>query len=562
MMTPDNETLRVKRNLTALVEFSRIVNSSLDLDFTLNNLLLSCFGKFLTTRGFVALMTNGKMEIKSQRGFSSEALHAFPENLLPEEIDSSTELSEFLEKGKCIHFEKISSSRRVLGFIALGEKITKTPYSDEEKDFLKTIINIASTAIENSLFIDELKAMNRDLDQRINRLSSLFELSKEFGLITEESRISKLLVYSMLGNFLTSIYAIVYFEEKSYKILETTISKAKLLDELKNPELHHIKDTIRKDEINSKFHNLAVMKFELIVPMKIQNETKGIILLGKRINNVDYNASDIEFIYSVASLAIISLENKRLFSEALEKQRLEEELELAKDIQKNLLPGELPEFKRFDIAAMSLSSKQVGGDYYDVIKNGENKYYVTIADVSGKGVPASLLMANLQAFLKSICKQNLEIEKATADINDLVTENTTDGKFITFFWCRLDDETAALKYVNAGHNPPILIRDGQISYLDKGGIIFGVMKTMIPYLSDEIQLKKDDVIVLFTDGVTEAKNEHDDEYSDQKLEELVKINVTKSSAEILNIIKESIVQFANGTPQSDDITIIVIKVKQ
>ncbi len=561
MITPDNETLRVKRNLTALVEFSRIVNSSLDLDFTLNNLLLSCFGKFLTTRGFIALMTNGKMEIKSQRGFTSELVHTFPVNILPEDIDTDQGLKEFLEHGKCIHYEKIGSSRRVLGLIALGEKITKTPYSEEEKDFLKTIINIASTAIENSLFIDELKAMNRNLDQRINRLSSLFELSKEFGLVNDESRLSKLLVYSMLGNFLTSIYAIVYFEEDSFRILETTISKAKLLDELKNPELHEIKDTIRKDEINSKFHHLASMKFELIVPMKIQNETKGIILLGKRINNVDYNDSDIEFIYSVGSLAIISLENKRLFSEALEKQRLEEELELAKDIQKNLLPGELPSFNRFDIAAVSISSKQVGGDYYDIIRNSDDKFYVAIADVSGKGVPASLLMANLQAFLKSICKQNQEIEKATADINDLVTENTTDGKFITFFWAHLDDKNGVMKYVNAGHNPPLLIRNGEIRYLDKGGIIFGVLKTMMPYISEEIQLQKDDVLVLFTDGVTEAKNDLDDEYSDSKLEELVKANVNKSSAEILTIIKESIVQFANGTPQSDDITIIVIKVK-
>ncbi|MBK8683475.1 MAG: hypothetical protein IPN26_00035 [Bacteroidetes bacterium] len=110
------------------------------------------------------------------------------------------------------------------------------------------------------------------------------------------------------------------------------------------------------------------MKVEIVVPMKMQNETKGLILLGKRVNTQSYGNSDIEFIYSIGSLAIISLENKRLFREALEKQNLEEELELAKDIQQNLLPKEIPQMPSFEIAATSISSKQVGGDYYDIIK--------------------------------------------------------------------------------------------------------------------------------------------------------------------------------------------------
>jgi sigma-B regulation protein RsbU (phosphoserine phosphatase) len=554
----DTETLKLQRNLSALVEFSRIVNSSLDLNFTLNNLLFSCLGKFLTTKGFVVIEEQGVACIKTAKGIHAEAIATFNSTCHSVSNEESLMAAYTLLGASVV--EKISSSRKDLGYIALGEKITKQPYSQEEKDFLRTILNIAGTAIENALNITELKQVNRDLDSRINRLSSLFELSKEFGLLTEESRISRLLAYSLLGHFLSSIYAIIIFEDKKAKILETTIHKGKLKDivdwlMLKNIDTHYAGEDL--EELN---HDLVNLKVEIVVPMKMQNETKGLILLGKRVNTQSYGNSDIEFIYSIGSLAIISLENKRLFREALEKQKLEEELELAKDIQQNLLPKEIPQMPSFEIAATSISSKQVGGDYYDIIKKDEEKYFVAIGDVSGKGVPAALLMANLQAFLKSICTQNVAIDVATGTINDLVSENTSDGKFITFFWGIIDNAAKTLSYVNAGHNPPLLIRNGEIIYLDKGGIILGVMKTFMPYVSETVQLESGDLIVLFTDGVTEAKSPEDEEFTDEKLEAEVKDVAGLDSGEILEKIKHSVYDHANGAFQSDDITIIVIKV--
>jgi sigma-B regulation protein RsbU (phosphoserine phosphatase) len=169
-------------------------------------------------------------------------------------------------------------------------------------------------------------------------------------------------------------------------------------------------------------------------------------------------------------------------------------------------------------------------------------------------------MANLQAFLKSICTQNVAISDATGTINDLVSENTSDGKFITFFWGIIDNATKTLNYVNAGHNPPLLIRNGEIIYLDKGGIILGVMRTFMPYVSETVQLESGDLIVLFTDGVTEAKSPEDEEFSDEKLEAEVKDVAGLNSGEILEKIKRSVYEHANGAFQSDDITIIVIKV--
>jgi len=239
---------------------------------------------------------------------------------------------------------------------------------------------------------------------------------------------------------------------------------------------------------------------------------------------------------------------------------MEEDLLIARDIQRNLLPQSLPEYEHFDIAALNVSSKQVGGDYYDVIPISENKFYIAIADVAGKGVPASLMMANIQAFLKVICRQDLKIDKATAMINDLITANSSEGRFITFFWGFIDTKKNTLTYVNAGHNPPYILRNDEVIKLKEGGIILGVMRTPVPYIFEEVKLMKDDVLLLYTDGVSEALNLDFEEYTEERLESVAKTLMNKSADEILSGIKEDVQIFTQGNQQSDDITMIVIKV--
>ncbi|HSR17670.1 MAG TPA: PP2C family protein-serine/threonine phosphatase, partial [Ignavibacteriaceae bacterium] len=493
---------RFKRNLTALVEFSRIINSSLELNFILNNMLLTCMGKFFATKGLIALKKDGVLALTAVKGISDELKKSFPkisvlnweiegnahEKDLPEEFLKEKSLNEFLSTCGIVKMEKICSSTDCLGFIGLGEKLNKIPYTEEDIEFLRTILNISATAVKNSLTINELTRVNRVLDSRIQRLNALFELSKEFGLVSESTRVAKLLVYSVIGQFLVSKFAVVIFEDKGINILESKIPEEVLLGALNQYSYTEIFNPVSKNEIEENYKELDKLNIELIVPMQMQGVIKGLILLGKRINNTDYSDADIEFIFSVGSLAIISLENRRLFIEALEKQKLEEELEIARDIQRNLLPHAIPEFENFEIAAMNLSSKQVGGDYYDIVTLAEESFCIAIADVSGKGVPAALLMANLQAFIKTTCKHGMRLDEATALINDLITENITDGKFITFFWGLIDGNSKTITYVNAGHNHPLLIRDGKVTKLDKGGMILGVMKTMIPYSEETIRL--------------------------------------------------------------------------
>lgn len=557
---PDSDYIKFKRNLSALVEFSRIINSSLDLNFIINNILLTCLGKFLTTKGFVALLENGAFQLKSAKGIPENILSDFPQTKFDDNCNIKDLFNGFLEKSNLKVIEKISSSNGCVGIVSLGEKLNNQDYTDDDLIFLRTILNISATAIQNSQTINELKVVNRVLDSRVQRLNSLFELSKEFGLFDESAKITRLLVFSLIGQFLVSKYAVIKFEDGKIQLLESKFQDTELIEKIKCIDYLNISSAITADEIEKDYPSLFQLDVNLIVPMQLQAQTKGLILLGKRMSNQNYTDADIEFVYSVGSLAIISLENKRLFQEALEKYKLEEELEFARDIQKNLLPQSIPQTKNFDITAINLSSRQVGGDYYDIIELDDDRYCIAVADVSGKGIPASLLMANMQAFLRVICRQDLNIEDSTALINDLISENTSDGRFITFFWGVLDEKNKNFKYVNAGHNPPLLIRDGNIIKLGKGGIILGVMKTVHPYESEQITLLSDDVLVLYTDGISEAMNLKGEEFSEERLEQIALSTSKLSSSEILNSIRNEVMEFTSGADQSDDLTMIIVKV--
>ena len=557
----DTENIKVKRNLTALVEFSRIINSSTDLDFIINNILLTCMGKFLATKGIFALNVDGELKVHSSKGVPKNILNELSEPGSTADFFKGGDLKSRLGISNLCVSEKMLSSGKVLGAICLGEKLTKMEYSEDDREFLKTILNISSTAVQNSIVINELKKVNRVLDSRLHRLNSLFELSKEFALFSESSRVARLLVYSVIGQLFVSKFAVVTFGDSGPEILESKIDNDRILEIIAEKNLWSLESSITGEGISQKYTELEDLQIELVVPMQIQGETKGLIFMGKRINNQPYSEADIEYVYSVGSLAIIALENKRLFLEALEKKKMEDELEIARDIQKNLLPHSVPQFNNFEISAMNVSSRQVGGDYYDLIQLDEDNLCVAIADVSGKGVPAALLMANLQAFLKTICRHGMSLDEATGLINDLVSENTSDGKFITFFWGVLDDNEKKITYVNAGHNPPLLIRNGEIIKLNIGGIILGVMKTMTPYEYREVPLMKDDVIIMFTDGVSEAMNKKGEEFSDERLEESALKFSRLSSSEILHEIRQKVLDFTAGAVQSDDITLLVIKVK-
>lgn len=548
------------QNLSAIVDFSNNINSNLKLEFALNNLLLTCFGKLKITKGIIALFDeDGNLNISLAKGVTEEKLKIFPKL----DLDNSNEHSfeEFVKECKIGIIEEIVSSDQLLGYLLLGEKFTKEEFDKQDKQFISTILSIGSTTIRNSQNFEQLSSLNKVLDSKINQLNSIFDLGKEFSSILELERVSKLLVYSVSAQMLISKYAIVIFSDAEKVILDSKYDHDLLTSLLNSQEIDEIQSPKKVDAENKFCKKCSELGVALIVPMMIKNEKKGLIFLGLRITKQEYSQSDIEYISSIASFAIISIENARLFNETLEKQKLEKDLETARNIQQNLLPNKIPISDTFEVAAINLTAKMVGGDFYDVVKLDDNRLLVAIADVSGKGIQASLLMANLQAFLKSIYKQNYKLQEASNFLNDLVSENTTNGSFITFFWGILKLDSLEFTYVNMGHNPPLLVRENKITKLRKGGMILGVMETIIPYEYETVKLQKKDTIYLFTDGVTEAMNKKNEEYSDERFEELSLKIADHDAQKILNNILADVDNHTSGAEQSDDITSLILKIK-
>jgi sigma-B regulation protein RsbU (phosphoserine phosphatase) len=225
------------------------------------------------------------------------------------------------------------------------------------------------------------------------------------------------------------------------------------------------------------------------------------------------------------------------------------------------LPEKCPDVEGFEIAATNISSQQVGGDYYDCIQLDEKHVCVTIADVSGKGIPASLLMANVQASLHALIDSDQSLSFVTSKINNIIHRNTGHDKFITFFAGIIDIENYTFTSVNAGHNPPYLYRanDSSLKLLEKGGLILGMMANM-SYEQEMNQLHSGDWIIMFTDGISEAMNENEEEFEEHRIETVIKQNIEVSAEKMKDNILAAVKEFTAGTPQSDDITMIIVKV--
>jgi sigma-B regulation protein RsbU (phosphoserine phosphatase) len=557
----------------ALFEFSTLINASLDLRFILGHILLTLMGKLLSARALVLLAhDDGKYRVEMTKGVSPELEGTMVDiSALPSTIRYADRLSTerypwvtFFRANSLQILIPLFSSNRPIGMLAFGRRFNKKALEKREETYLRSLASISSTAIEKCHMIEELGLVNRKLDRKIQELNTLFEVGKEFGLALDPDRLVRLLVFSLMGQIGVNRYLICMHEQSEMRIvasrLEGPAPQPELLAELTRVKRGMLIDEFVVTGASDPRPVLSALNLKVVVPMELQGQTKGVLLLGEKLNRDSFTQEDFEFLSALSSLAIISLENARLFQEAIEKQRMEDDLAIAREIQKGLLPSVLPSLPGVDIGAANFSSKQVGGDYYDAIPLDDHRLVVAIGDVSGKGTPASLLMANIQATIRALVPLNLPLSELTGRVNDLMCPNTGGTRFVTFFWGCLDHHSRRFTYVNAGHNHPYLMRaDGTVERLDKGGMILGVMETQTPYEEAALDLHTGDLLVLFTDGVSEAMNAESQEYGEERLEEVIRKTGGWGAQGLIDAIHQDIIAHAGGAPQSDDITMMVLR---
>jgi sigma-B regulation protein RsbU (phosphoserine phosphatase) len=532
-------------------------------------------GKMLISKALVLLKKDFTDEHEYYTPFTTRGIDL---KTLPKELDlvfpkipffhsDDLESSCALKQYDLKYFFKIYFQNKLLGVLCLGGKlgINAEGLSKGEIIFIETMLNISASAIENTLKFNEIKSLNQNLNSKIQQLKSLFELSKEFNSnILNKENILKLLNFSLLGNFGIRDYAIIskdkddnFYLLKENKNINIEDFDIEILNTINRPYF------LGQENENEFLNSLYKKHFELVIPTVNEGKTDNLIILGKKLTQKPYSESDLEFLESIVNLSVLSIENSMLFDEYLDKKKIESELKIAREIQIALLPKEIPAVKDYEITATNIPALHIGGDYFDIIKLNDNKVALIIADVSGKGTPASLLMSNIQSavhsYLKLYEEENFDLEAVTGKINELIYENTPPEKFITFFWGILDTNTHEFEYINAGHNPPFVLKNSHVQHLDKGGFMIGILDFGVTYEKGKVTLDDDDVLIFYTDGVTEAQNNANEEYGEENLISLVKNIKGENCTNILSEITTSITDFTKGMPQYDDITLIILK---
>jgi len=295
------------------------------------------------------------------------------------------------------------------------------------------------------------------------------------------------------------------------------------------------------------------------VPLMVGAHLIGVLSAYNKADQRDFSDEDLRILAIIGSQSAQVLENARQKELVREGEEIRQDVELAYHIQSALLPGCSPDVPGYDICGTTVSAKRVGGDYFDFIPLPDQRWALALGDVSGKGIPASLLMANLQATLRSQVHHTQSCHECLSNSNRLLYLSTTPDKFATLFYCLLDTRSHVLTYCNAGHEQPFLFQaDGKLRRLDKGGLAVGILEEF-DYEDDVLMMQPGDMVVIFSDGVTDMTNADGDFFGEDRLHDLVARSRDLPARDLTALIRDQVQAFACGEPPVDDVTAVVIK---
>jgi sigma-B regulation protein RsbU (phosphoserine phosphatase) len=313
---------------------------------------------------------------------------------------------------------------------------------------------------------------------------------------------------------------------------------------------------------------LRLLDAQLLLPIALKERLLGLISLGPKLSEEPYSNTDLRLLSAVASQTGLALENARLTEsirrELVQRERINRELEIAREVQQRLFPQELPRVEGLDYSAYCRPQQDVGGDYYDFVLSDESCFSIAIGDVSGKGIGAALMMAALQASLRSqIMRPTGGPAEMLQLVNTLIYDASAASRYATFFYGQYNPKTRSLVYVNAGHNAPVVYREGRekddILRLTEGGTVLGLFPE-VQFKEGCLRLQKHDLLVAFTDGVSEAMNARQEEWDEARLIETIRECRDRNAEYVQQRIVEGADQFRGQARQNDDMTLVVIRV--
>lgn len=305
--------------------------------------------------------------------------------------------------------------------------------------------------------------------------------------------------------------------------------------------------------------NILIRQFDVVIPVLHKEQAIAYVFIGG-FSEEDDMYSKVQFITTITNVISVAIENKRLFRRQLEQERLRREMELAGEMQQLLIPENLPGNSRYQMASIYKPRYGVGGDYFDYIEFKDGTLAFCIGDISGKGIAAALLMANFQANFHTLINKRSPLDSFVHDLNQSVNLITRGERFITFFIAEYDPSDQCLRYVNAGHNPPVLVNEGRLHLLDKGCTILGSFPELPRVEVGAVPLDGEAMILTFTDGLTDLQNEAGDYLNEEMLYQYVRQNYRQSATDFNAQLMEQLERFKGEEGYPDDFTVLTCKI--
>jgi sigma-B regulation protein RsbU (phosphoserine phosphatase) len=430
----------------------------------------------------------------------------------------------------------VRQENKLLGVLEAINKIDGK-FDDKDREILEYISRFVSIPLQNAMLFKKITQEHREKDR-------LLELAKMISYSSNQDEVF-IKLKEIICDIITplEINVLVRSFDKSNVFQLMTRTEKELDDEM--------------DQV--KVHDTVVSEHTAVFPLKSRDRSLGLLELKveKRIPE-----EMISLIRGLAAFVAILIEKLEMQAQMIEKEKIEKELQIAREIQQSFLLNKAIDLKGIDTAYVNIPSSEVGGDYYDIIPLNDNKTIFTINDISGHGIPASLLMSIFRTNFIYRIKKDQDMVTTIGHLNNLIAETTESNLFVTSFTCCLDREKKKISYVNAGHNSPFILREDEdkIIKLQDGSLAVGLFPE-VSYKVAEIELKPEDLLVLYTDGIVEAENPAGDQYTLNRLIDFIKANREHKAEAIKERFIKELKTFVDKNYFEDDITFILVKIK-
>ncbi len=528
--------------LQALLESAKLLSSSQTLEDLLAHLLRTVMGRLLVSKGVIAVDREGSMRVALSRG-----LPALPANKpFSEEIGRAAKLEQFFP---------IEQGDQTIGLLAIGRP-ARGFLEPEEEDFIKALLGLAASSICQAQAHEETLQSNEKLAQKVQELRALLDLVRGVSASLEPDDIAQMLTLTLAGRWIISKHGLVTWKQGHPEILRQKGLNLGFLLADKDRWSQVAEPAIAAE-------GTPLPAGSLLLPLRSSAETFGMVVCGPRLNRQPYSSADIEFGAGLVAQASVSFDNAWHFRDTLARQQMEKEVELAANIQRGLFPAVLPKLMGCDIGAVNRQAKLVGGDYYDVLpvqgSGPELPHLLCVVDISGKGMFAALLMSNIQATLRALLSREQSLASVAQQANSLLHAATPANRYATAFLAQYDPSTGLCRWVNCGHNDGVVLRkSGEVELMPCSGIALGLFPRMT-YEEQTFELREGDLLAIYSDGVTEANDLAEREFSLERLIEVLTQHRERTAREIVDAVIQDIDLFVGEAPQFDDITMMVMK---